>query len=57
MPWPQYFDGANWKNEIAIRFAVDSIPAAFLLDRDGCLVSTDLRGPKLESAFKVQLNL
>lgn len=57
MPWPQYFDGKWWKNEIAQRYAVQSIPAMFLLDKKGMLVTTDARGPKLEAEVKRLLKL
>ncbi len=33
--WPQYFDGKGWKNEVARRFHVHSIPRFFVLDRNG----------------------
>jgi thiol-disulfide isomerase/thioredoxin len=52
LPWPQYFDGKWWKNEIAQRYAVQSIPAMFLLDKNGMLVTTDARGPRLEAEVK-----
>lgn len=57
MPWPQYFDGKWWKNDIARRYAIDSIPAMFLLDKEGRLVSTNARGPKLEAEVKRLLGL
>jgi hypothetical protein len=52
LPWPQYFDGKWWKNDIAQRYVVQSIPAMFLLDKKGMLVSTDARGPRLEAEVK-----
>ena len=57
LPWPQYFDGKWWKNDIARRYAVDSIPAMFLLDQEGRLVSTNARGEKLEQEVKRLLKL
>ncbi len=57
MPWPQYFDGKYWKNDIAGRYGVSSIPAMFLLDQDGKVVSTNARGPKLEAEVKRLLKL
>ena len=57
MPWPQYFDGKWWKNDIAQRYVVQSIPAMFLLDKEGRLVSTDARGEKLEQEVKRLLKL
>ena len=35
MPWPQYFDGKGFANEIATRYAVTAIPCKFLIDRKG----------------------
>lgn len=57
MLWPQHFDGKWWKNEIARRYAIDAIPAMFLLDREGRLVSTNARGEKLEAEVKRLLGL
>ena len=57
MPWPQQFDGKYWKNEISTRFGIASIPAMFLLDQDGKIVSTEARGPKLEAEVKRLLKL
>ena len=41
MAWPQYYDGKGWDNEISTRYGIDSIPAMWLLDKKGMLVSTD----------------
>lgn len=57
MPWPQQFDGKWWKNDYAVRFGIDSIPAMFLLDQQGNIVATEARGPKLESEIKRLLKL
>lgn len=52
MPWPQYYDGKFWQNDLAVRFSVQVIPAMFLLDQDGMIVSTDAHGPKLETEIR-----
>lgn len=57
MPWPQHFDGKFWKNEIAAKFGIGSIPAMFLVDQEGRVVSTDARGTKLEAEVKRLLKL
>ena len=57
MPWPQHYDGKYWKNEIAVRHAINSIPAMFLLDQDGKIVSTNARGELLEKEVKRLLKL
>jgi len=57
MPWPQYFDGQGWKNGISLSYAIQGIPAMFLLDQEGRVVSTNARGEKLETEVKRLLNL
>ncbi|MEY2877876.1 MAG: hypothetical protein RLZZ15_256 [Verrucomicrobiota bacterium] len=47
MPWPQFCDGEYWRTAFAAKFGIKSIPAMFLLDRQGRVVSTDARGEKL----------
>jgi thiol-disulfide isomerase/thioredoxin len=37
MPWPEYFDGKGWDNEISSRFDIGAIPAMWLIGRDGKL--------------------
>lgn len=44
MTWPQYFDGKGWENEISTRFGIHGIPAMWLVDKEGNLASTDVRG-------------
>jgi peroxiredoxin len=43
MPWPQFFDGKHWNNEISFRFGINSIPATWLIDKKGVLRYTDVR--------------
>ncbi len=57
MPWPQYFDGKYWKNELAVKYGIQSIPSMFLLDQNGKVVSTNARGEKLEVEVKRLLRL
>lgn len=52
MPWPQYFDGKGFENELAQRFGIGQIPATFLVGQDGKIVASDLRGPALEEALE-----
>ena len=44
MTWPQYFDGKGWENEVSTRFGIHSIPAMWLLNKKGLVVSTEARG-------------
>jgi peroxiredoxin len=57
LPWPQYFDGKGWKNDVAVKYSIHGIPAMFLLDQNGLVVSTDARGEKLEPAIRKLLGL
>lgn len=54
MTWPQYFDGKAWKNAISSKFGINSIPAMWLVDKEGKLVSTNARGG-LEAEVEKQL--
>ncbi|HWA28378.1 MAG TPA: FKBP-type peptidyl-prolyl cis-trans isomerase [Lacunisphaera sp.] len=57
MPWPQFYDGSYWENPFGKQYGVRGIPAMFLLDRDGMVVSTNARGKKLEEEVKRLLKL
>lgn len=43
MAWPQNFDGQGWGNGVARHYGVHSIPALFLFDKKGRLVTRDAR--------------
>ena len=43
MTWPQYFDGAGWKNKYAQKFGINSIPTMWLVDKRGNLRDADAR--------------
>ena len=50
MDWPQYFDGKGWQNDIAQKFGISSIPATFLIGKDGKIIASNLRGEALDQA-------
>ena len=52
MTWAQYFDGKGWQNKISSGFGIQSIPAAWLLDKKGMLRETGLRGEALTAAVE-----
>jgi peroxiredoxin len=52
MTWQQYFDGKGWENKLASKYGIQSIPATFLLDRDGKIIAADLRGEALTQAVE-----
>ncbi len=48
--WPNYYDGKSWKNSISSRFGIRGIPAIVLLDREGIVRETRLRGDRIREA-------
>ena len=50
MGWPEYFDGLHWKNKLAVKYGVMSVPADYLLDGKGRIIGKDLRGEALDAA-------
>jgi hypothetical protein len=50
MAWPQYFDGQGWGNKLAVKFGIEAIPATYLLNGNGVIIGTDLRGNDLSQA-------
>jgi thiol-disulfide isomerase/thioredoxin len=53
MEWPQYFDGKGWQNEISTKYGINSIPAMWLLNKKGMVVSTNARGGLEETVAKL----
>jgi peroxiredoxin len=49
LTWPQVSDLQGWNNAAAALFCVKAIPANFLLDPEGIIIATDLRGDALEA--------
>lgn len=49
LPWMQLHqnDGTGWGNENAIRYGISGIPACFLVDQEGKVVSLNCRGEEL----------
>jgi thiol-disulfide isomerase/thioredoxin len=56
MTWPQHFDGRGWKNEIAVKYGIQSIPAMWLVDKKGMIRSTNARGPELAKQIEKLLS-
>ena len=52
MSWPQVFDGKGWTTPVGRLYAVNSIPATFLIDRSGTIRYRDLRGEALREAVE-----
>jgi len=56
MTWPQYFDGKKWDNKLAMNYGVEIAPTNYLLDGDGKIIGTNLRGNDLRRAVAVALS-
>ncbi|MFH1754844.1 MAG: TlpA disulfide reductase family protein, partial [Candidatus Latescibacterota bacterium] len=52
MNWPQFFDGGGWNNALAKKYKIRSIPATYLLDRQGKIRYKSVRGPELARAVE-----
>ncbi len=46
--WTQVSDVKGWKCEAARLYSIESIPASFLLDKEGVIIAKNLRGEELE---------
>ena len=55
MTWPQYFDGQGWENKVSTKYGIISIPATFMVGKDGKIIGKDLRGDALDSAVTAAL--
>jgi peroxiredoxin len=47
--WTQVSDLKFWKNEVAVKYGITSIPQNFLLDPQGKIIAKNLRGEDLQS--------
>jgi thiol-disulfide isomerase/thioredoxin len=48
LPWIHISDLKGWDNELAVYFHVNGIPTNILIDTEGKIIATDLRGSALE---------
>ena len=54
LPWPQYFDGKGWNNDIAKKYGIHAIPALWLINKKGEIVSQNVRDT-LEGSIEKEL--
>jgi thiol-disulfide isomerase/thioredoxin len=50
IPWANLFaegETGGWKHPLAVKYGVQAIPAAFLVDREGKVIAQDVRGVEL----------
>lgn len=56
MTWPQMSDLKGWKSEAGQLYGITSIPFTMLLDREGTIIATNLRGEQLSNKLKELLD-
>jgi peroxiredoxin len=57
LSWPNHVsDLKGWQSSAAALYSVTSIPATFLLDREGNIIAKNLRGPELEQKLQQVLD-
>jgi peroxiredoxin len=52
LSWTQVSDVQYWNNTVAKLYGVNSIPASFLLDKNGVIIAKNLRGEELHNKVK-----
>jgi len=55
LPWPQLFDeksGVTWSHPMALYYAINSVPTAILVGKDGKVVSMHAQGPELSKQLE-----
>jgi thiol-disulfide isomerase/thioredoxin len=58
LPWPQRFQGSGFQEDTFRKlYQIKSLPAVFLLDREGNIVDSDARGDRLEPLLKKYLGM
>jgi len=43
MDWPQYFDGKGWDSSIGTKYGIRSLPAMWLIDKEGNVAAKNAR--------------
>src|SRR5690606_3065115 len=52
LPWTQLSDLKGWKSDLVNRLGIEFIPSNVLVDPEGKIIATDLRGEMLEEQLK-----
>jgi peroxiredoxin/ElaB/YqjD/DUF883 family membrane-anchored ribosome-binding protein len=56
MPWTELSDLKGWKNEVAEYYGIQAIPCTYLIDPQGKIIATYLRGEALHKKLAELLN-
>lgn len=52
LTWTQVSDLKYWNNDVAKLYGIRSIPASYLLDKEGKIIAKNLRGEELDAKLK-----
>jgi len=52
LTWTHVSDLKYWNNEVAVQYGIQAIPQNFLLDKEGRIISKNLRGEKLQTTLQ-----
>jgi len=52
VPWKTLYDGSFQTNPLATYYGIMGVPTILLVDKQGKVVSTDVRGPELSKAIE-----
>ena len=52
MPWMQVSDLKGWKNEAAVLYGITAIPQNYLINPEGKIIASNLRGASLEKELE-----
>lgn len=55
LPWRQVFDGKGWKTPLVEKYGVRGIPAQFLIDPEGTVISVQARGKRLKDLIEIEI--
>jgi len=55
IPWRQIFDGQKWAGHLVQQYGVRGIPAPFLIDREGKVISVKARGSLLDELVEAEI--
>ena len=56
LPWRQIFDGKRYEGPLAQQYGVRSVPRMFLLDREGKVISVNVRDSTLDQFVAEEIN-
>lgn len=55
LPWRQVFDGKGWETPLVQKYGVRGIPAQFLIDPEGTVISVQARGKRLKDLIEIEI--